>query len=256
MLSLSDRYVVLDEIQDLTEDLYWVTNTFVSAVTCATGRAPQILILGDARQVIYEFRGADARYLDLAPSVFSAVSPYNWDALALSKSFRLSQETASFVNHAFLGGEQYIEGMHRGGPKPLYVHANLSDIRKLLALLVPLIQKYGPENTAILAPSIRNNPRLPPLTNALSTKYGIPVAVSTADDVPLDADVIHGKVIVSTYHQFKGSEWDFVVVYGADSGYFSWIGRDLPDDRCPNATFVALTRARKQVGCPAPEPLM
>jgi superfamily I DNA/RNA helicase len=94
---------------------------------------------------------------------------------------------------------------------------------------------------------VRGNPRLPPLTNALSERYGIPVAVSTSDDVPLDADVVNGKLTVSTYHQFKGMERDLVFVYGADSGYFTFIGRDLPDDRCPNATFVALTRARKQV---------
>jgi ATP-dependent exoDNAse (exonuclease V) beta subunit len=137
------RYVVLDELQDLTEDLYWVINTFISAVTRAIGRAPQILALGDARQAIYEFRGADARFLDLSPTVYSAVSPYEWEALALSKSFRLSQETASFVNNAFLGGEQYIEGLRSGEPKPLYVNANLGDIKTLLKLILPLVRQYG-----------------------------------------------------------------------------------------------------------------
>jgi superfamily I DNA/RNA helicase len=151
------------------------------------------------------------------------------------------------VNEAFLGGEEYIVGLRSGGPKPLYVRADLMGVRKMLAILVPLIKKYGPENCAILAPSVRANPRLPPLTNALSELHGIPVAVSTSDDMPLDADVVHGKLTVSTYHQFKGSERDLVIVFGADSSYFSFMGRDLPDDRCPNATFVALTRAREQV---------
>jgi hypothetical protein len=71
--------------------------------------------------------------------------------------------------------------------------------------------------------------------------------VSISDDIPLDPDVLHGKVAVSTYHQFKGSERDAVVVYGADASYFRFMGRDLPDDRCPNATLVALTRARQQL---------
>ncbi|KAG8768470.1 hypothetical protein FS842_007920 [Serendipita sp. 407] len=81
----------------------------------------------------------------------------------------------------------------------------------------------------------------------LSERYHIPVAVSISDDVPLDEDVLNGKVAVTTYHQFKGSERDLVIVYGADASYFRFLGRDLPDDRCPNATFVALTRARKQL---------
>jgi hypothetical protein len=134
---------VLDELQDLTEDLYWLTNVFISAVTRAAGRAPQILALGDARQAVYEFRGADARFLDLSPTVLSAVSPYEWEALTLSKSFRLSQETASFINHAFLGGEQYIEGMRSGGPKPLYVHVDLSKTEALLGFIMPLLREYG-----------------------------------------------------------------------------------------------------------------
>jgi superfamily I DNA/RNA helicase len=137
------RYIVLDELQDLTEDLYWFINLFITAVTRAAGRAPQILALGDARQAIYEFRGADARFLDLSPTVLSAVSPYEWEALALSKSFRLSQETASFINHAFLGGEQYIEGFRSGGPKPLYVNADLSNTEALLTRILPLVCQYG-----------------------------------------------------------------------------------------------------------------
>jgi superfamily I DNA/RNA helicase len=244
-------YVVLDELQDLSEDLYWVTYIFISVITQLAGRAPQVLGLGDARQAIYEFRGADARFLDLAPDVFSAVSPYKWEASELSRSFRLTAETAAFVNNAFLGGEQCITGIREGGPLPLYVHADLEDVLKLLDLLVPLIKKYGPENCAILSPSIRRNMRLSPLTNALTQHHHIPIAVSISDDVPLDPDVVHGKLIVSTYHQFKGSERDLVIVYGADSSYFNNLARSLPDDRCPNATYVALTRARQQVGSSA-----
>jgi superfamily I DNA/RNA helicase len=248
-------YVVLDELQDLSEDLHWVTEVFLSVITEMAGRAPQVLALGDARQAIYEFRGADARFLDLSPQVFSA-SPYEWEASELSRSFRLTAETAAFVNHAFLGGQQYITGVREGGPVPLYVQADLKDVPKLLDLLLPLIEKYGPENCAILSPSVRTNPFLSPLTNALSEHYDIPIAVSTSDEVPLDPDVVRGKLVVSTYHQFKGSERDLTIVYGVESSYFRAFARNLPDDTCPNATFVALTRARQQVGCSHATPMI
>ncbi|KAG8834894.1 hypothetical protein FRC17_006441 [Serendipita sp. 399] len=236
--------LILDELQDLSENLYWLTCVLISQVTRALERPPRILLLGDSRQAIYDFRGADARYLQLAEDTFSDLTPYRWQNLKLSKSFRLSHATADFVN-TFIG-ENYVQGSHHG-PKPIYIHADLSHTPRLVHALIPLIKKYKPENTAIIAPSVRSNPILSKVTNMLSKRYHIPVAVSISDDAPLDQDVLHGKVTVTTYHQFKGSERDLVIVLGADAGYFRFIGRDLPDDRCPNATFVALTRAKKQL---------
>lgn len=239
--------VILDELQDCTDNIFWLICTFISSIThAAGGRAPNIVALGDERQAIYNFRGADSRYLSLIPSTMAGMSPYPWTYLSLSNSFRLSEQTSRFVNDVFLGGDEYITGTHQG-PKPLYLHANLFNVKTLARQLVPLILEYGPEQTAILAPFVRSNGALSRLTNHLSKKYGIRVAVSVSEDVPLDDLVIGGKLCVSTYHQFKGNERDLVIVYGVDAGYFEFLGRDLPDDRCPNETFVALTRAKKKL---------
>lgn len=239
--------VVLDELQDCTGDLFWLVCAFVSSVShAAGGRAPRIVTLGDERQAIYGFRGADSRYLNLSPELLSPLSPYPWARAALSKSFRLSHQTSKFINQAFLGGEQYITGSHNGA-KPLYVPADPFDTGALAEYLVPFIKEYGPERTAILTPFLRNNQPLSSLTNLLSRKYGIQIAVSIGEEVVLDDLVLSGKLAVSTYHQFKGNERDLVIVYGVDDGYFRFLGRDLPDDRCPNDIFVALTRARKQL---------
>ncbi|KAI2469585.1 P-loop containing nucleoside triphosphate hydrolase protein [Annulohypoxylon bovei var. microspora] len=239
--------IILDELQDCTENLYWLVSTFILSVTrAAGGRAPRIVALGDERQAIYDFRGADSRFLSLSPSILSALSPHKWTHLPLSKSFRLSHETARFVNEVFLDDKNHITGSHNG-PKPIYIHENLLFVDKVAERLVPLIRKYGPERTAILAPSLRGNAPLASLTNLLTERYEMPVAVSVSDDVQLDDDVIDKKVCASTYHQFKGNQRDLVIVYGADNGYFKFMGRDLPDDRCPNATYVAITRARKQL---------
>ncbi|KAF8881537.1 P-loop containing nucleoside triphosphate hydrolase protein [Mucidula mucida] len=237
--------VILDEIQDLTDDLYWLTCTFISTLTRTQGRAPRLLVLGDPKQAIYNFRGADERYLELSASNFAAVSPYEWHNRRLSTSFRLSSSTARFVNNAFLGGEQYIQGSHDGA-KPIYVHANLRQVHKVIRLLLPLIRKYGHENTAILAPTVRGSTYMKSIVNELLDKHQIPSAPATAD-YGLDEDVVRGKLIPSTYHQFKGSERDLVIVLGVDSSYFHFMGRDLHDNHCPNATFVALTRAKKQL---------
>lgn len=239
--------IILDELQDCTDDLFWLICAFISAVThAASGRAPRIVALGDERQAIYGFKGADARYLSLSSSAMATLSPYPWTHLDLSKSFRLSHENSTFVNNAYLGGDQYIVGSHNG-PKPLYLHGDISNIWSISKHLIPLIRQYGPENTAILTPSVRKNVPLSLLTNYLSEVHSMPIAVSIADDIPLDDQVLRGKICVSTYHQFKGNERDLVIVYGVDAGYFQFLARDLPDDTCPNGIFVALTRACKHL---------
>lgn len=240
--------VILDEFQDCTDDLFWLVCAFLSAVTEAkSGDAPQIVILGDERQAIYGFRGADSRYLSLASSSMKSLSPYPWSHLTLSKSFRLSHESAAFVNKVYLKGEECIVGTH-SGPKPLYIHGNMFNGVEFIAKhLFPLIEAYGPENTAFLAPTLRNNRPMQYLTNLLSEAYNVPIAVTISDDVPLNDQALQGKLCVSTYHQFKGNERDLVIVYGVDASYFEVLARDSPDDECPNESFVALTRARKQL---------
>ena len=242
------RFIVLDELQDLTDDLYWLASTFVAAIARSTGKSPGILALGDSRQAIYDFQGADSRFLEKAKKVFQPVSDRDWKSLSLSHSFRLTRPTADFINHACLGGEQYILGTG-DGPKPLYLRANLWQTEAIYKELRPYIEKYKPDKCAILAPSIRTKSRYHPLAlleNMLSIK-GVPLSASIFDDAPLDEDVIRGKLVFSTYHQFKGSERDLVIVFGADDSWFKLFGPDVRPDLCPNPVFVALTRARKQV---------
>jgi superfamily I DNA/RNA helicase len=243
------RFIVLDELQDLTDNLYWLASTFIASIARHAGRCPGILALGDSRQAIYDFRGADSRFLEKAETVFQPVSDRDWKSLSLSHSFRLTRPTANFINNACLGGEQYILGMG-DGPKPLYLRANLWDTKALLDKLSPYIKQYKPRNCAILAPSVRQKALRPRPITHLSNKLsssGVPVSVSIFDDAPLDEDVIRGKLVISTYHQFKGSERDLVVVFGADDSWFRLFGPDLSRNSCPNPVYVALTRARKQV---------
>jgi superfamily I DNA/RNA helicase len=74
----------------------------------------------------------------------------------------------------------------------------------------------------------------------------MPIAVLLDDEVPLDNKVVEGKIYVSTIHQFKGSEYDLVILFGLNSSFFKYFGRNLPDDRYPNLVFVALTRTIEQ----------
>ncbi|KAJ4207052.1 hypothetical protein NW759_014050 [Fusarium solani] len=243
--------IVLDEFQDCTGSLFWLTNCFIQANQKKAGGKPaRIVALGDERQAIYGFRGADDRYLTLAPELFGPVSPYPFAKVPLRQSFRLSEQSVRFINEVFLGGESCIVS-NKTGPKPIVLKCAPFDSYALARKLWPFIKHYGAENTAILSPSVRQHGTkqgpLQKVVNRLSKMYGVPIHVPPNEEASLNDKVIDGKMCVSTIHQFKGNERDLIVVFGIDASYFKNFGRHLPDDRCPNEIFVALTRAREQL---------
>ncbi|QYT01979.1 DNA helicase [Trichoderma simmonsii] len=239
--------IVLDEFQDCDELLYWVVTCFIRVNTQKRGDRPaHLVILGDERQSIYRFRGADHRYLTQAPELLGPISSDPFVELPLSESFRLSNETVRFINKTFLGGDSYMTSS-KSGPKPIVFRYSRRDINALAKKLAALIKQYGAENSAIIAPSVRKKKPVIKLANILNNRYGIPVAEPIDYDSPVDKKALDGKLSISTIHAFKGRERDLVILLGIDASFFKYFGRDLPDNTCPNEVFVALTRAVEQL---------
>lgn len=244
------RRLVVDEIQDMTDLLYWLTCMIIKVVFLDRGVSPQIVVLGDPRQSIYDYKGASERYLTHSRHLFGEYSSWPWATLTLSKSFRLSRQTVDFVKHVMLRGDSDMVGSH-DGPKPIYIYENVFVADRMLPHLLPLITQYGPENTAILAPSIRRRDGLPTPPIALITdelsKRRMFVTVHLSDEYPLNPKTMEGKLVVTTFHQFKGCERRLVIVYGADFCYFRYYARGVPTYECTNPLFVAFTRAIEQL---------
>ncbi|KAL6694160.1 P-loop containing nucleoside triphosphate hydrolase protein [Trichoderma pleuroticola] len=239
--------IVLDEFQDCDDLLYWLVICFIRVNTRKRGGRPAHLItLGDERQSIYRFRGADHRYLTQAPELLGSISSHPFVELPLSESFRLSNENVQFINKTFLGGDSSMTSS-KSGPKPIVFRYGPPRINALAKKLAALIKQYGAKNSAIIAPSVRRNRPLIQLVNILSKKYGIPIAPPIAYDSAVDKRILDGKLSISTIHGFKGRERDLVILLGIDSSFFRYLGRDLPDNTCPNEVFVALTRAVEQL---------
>jgi hypothetical protein len=238
------EFVILDEVQDMTGIIYWLTCILMSSLRLLP-KPPKVLLLGDPRQTIYGYQGADARYLEFGQELLSDYTPYPWQKLDLAESFRLSHENASLVN-TFLE-EEYIEGSHNG-PKPTYIHCNPFD-KRLATMIHSRIKNHPAEECAIIAPSVRRNRPLAVLTNRLSghREEPVPVAEPIFEEGPLDDNVLRGKLAVATYHQFKGMGRKVVIVFGVDASFFRYSGRNLPDNRCPNPIFVAVTRAKEEL---------
>jgi len=66
--------VVVDEAQDMLPTYHDLTCKLLRDVRAATAAEPQIVVLGDERQCVYGFKGADARFLTLASEVRRALS--------------------------------------------------------------------------------------------------------------------------------------------------------------------------------------
>lgn len=99
--------LVIDENQDLTQ-LYF---QFILKFLLDMGTKIQIICLGDYRQCIYEFKGADMRFLTFADKIWSRyiyIDNREFKHCTLKTSYRITDQMANFVNKALLGEEIMI----------------------------------------------------------------------------------------------------------------------------------------------------
>ena len=200
---------------------------------------PHLVILGDKFQNVYKFLGSDERFILYAERVFkmSKIAKIPWQRAKLSISYRLTKQTASFINNCMLGTDR-IQAV-KEGPKVRYIICNLFNAPTVLVM--DAIKKYGHENIFIVSNSVKGEKSpLRHIANRMSKK-GIPIFVPNSDDAEIDEKVINGKLVFTTYNQTKGLERDCVFVLNIDE----WNPHKGTD--CPNAVYVAMTRAKKQL---------
>jgi hypothetical protein len=245
--------IVVDEAQDMTPLFY----RLVCKAMRDNGRAQpcSVMLLGDQHQNIYGFKYADARYLTLARDAFAGiVPPLPWRSLKLSTTFRLSANMVAFANTNVLR-RAHFNTPNAAGDKVYYYRGNPFQIAELVAdkLILALSRKeLLPSDIFVLSPSIRAGKvsNLTPynLLENLLVEAGYPCFSSTSDDARLDDEVIRDKVVFSTFHSVKGLERKVVIVYSFSSKYFDLFAKtaDYSQRRaCPNALYVALTRATR-----------
>ena len=241
--------IVVDESQDLTPLFF----RLVCKAMRDNAQPCPILLLGDARQNVYSFKYADARYLTLAPSAFAGVVPaLPWRSLSLSTTFRLSGNMVAFAN-AHVLHRPHFNTPNAPGDKVHYYRGNPFEIADLVAdkLILSLSRReLQPADIFVLSPSVRTGKAASPtplnlLENAL-VRAGCPCFSSVSDDARLDDDVIRDKAVFCTFHSSKGLERKAVVVFSFSHDYFTLFFKDADYSQqrtCPNALYVALTRA-------------
>jgi len=228
---------VIDEAQDLTELYYNLSCEIIKNNTFA-----KLCIMGDRFQSIYQFNGADAKYITSAEKWFG-LNTYLWNSDTLSISYRMTKNTIDFVNKCVLKNERIkASPVKEEGPKVDYYSIN---IYKNISVIINEIKT--PDDIFILAPSLKESKsgRSTPVRELVNklTEMKIPIYIASANEREVNKNVLKGKIHFSTFHQAKGLERKHVIVFGFDTSYFKYYNKTSDHNICPNTIYVALTRA-------------
>ena len=234
--------LVLDECQDMTLLYFHLMVKFVKDYD----KPIQLLILGDYMQGLYEFKGADIRFLTLSDIIwsnFGLLRTPTFKKCTMKMSFRITNQMRSFVNNVMLG-EPRMDAC-RDGDKVTYIRNSRYNICKVVFAEVTKLMEQGvkPCEIFILGNSVKgSNSNIRNLENTLVEK-DVPCHVPMLENEKMDDRVIDGKIVFSTFHSVKGRQRKYVFVVGFDNSYLKYYARGLPRDICPNTLYVAATRA-------------
>jgi hypothetical protein len=235
--------LVLDETQDMTPLYYKFIHKFLDDMTVSP---TQILVLGDHRQCLYEFKGADARFLTMAEQIWQKYPPFSntpFIHCSLQTSYRITKPIADFVNQAMLG-EPLLKACRDGKPVS-YIRNNRTTVENTVVYQIRELIKNGskPSDIFVLAGSVKGlNSMVRRIENIL-VENNIPCYIPMVDSEKLDERVIEGKVVFSTFHCVKGRQRKHVFIFGFDYNYFNLYGRTLDKTKCPNTLYVGCTRS-------------
>lgn len=236
--------IILDECQDMNPLYYESVHKIFKD---NDNYNIKLCILGDKYQSIYEYNGADSRFITEAENVF-AVNDRKWIKLKLSVSFRLTEEMAIFINKCILR-EERIKTL-KNNDLVRYIICNcFSDIddRVYNEVKYYLSKGYKNDDIFVLAPSVRSEKSPIRILENKLTSEGIKLFVPNNDEEKLDEDILKNKLVFSSFHQVKGLERKVCIVFGIDNSYFKYYKKDANETICPNEIYVALTRATEKM---------
>ena len=145
---------MLDEFQDCS-DLYF---RFIVKFLRDMGSPVQLLILGDPLQCLYEFKGADTRFLTMSDQIWSGfelLSSATFVHCTLRMSYRITNHMASFVNDAMFGND--MMSACKDGEPVTYIRNTRHNIEKTVVFIINDLLNSGvqPNDIFILAASVK-----------------------------------------------------------------------------------------------------
>jgi hypothetical protein len=235
--------IVIDEAQDMTP-LYF---QLIIKYTLDMNHPFQLIVLGDFMQGLYEFKGADTRFLTLAAKIWSLhprLKSAVFNECRLKTSYRITDQMSTFINDVMLG-ETRLVSCREGPVKVHYFRNHQKNLENTVIYHINrlLFEGAQPSDFFILGASVKGpNSPIRKMENVL-VERGIPCHVPMFESDTIDEKIIHKKVVFCTFHSVKGRQRKYVFVLGFDQGYMRFYGRNWPQDQCPSTLYVAATRA-------------
>jgi hypothetical protein len=234
--------LVLDENQDMNF-LYF---KFIAKVIRDSGYKIQLFVLGDYMQGLYDFKGADTRFLTKAEEIWKDFPYLKTNVFlhcTMKMSYRITNQMSKFVNNVMLG-EERMQAC-RDGPKVTYMRGSMFKMTRIIYGKIQALLDTGANynDFFILSGSVNsNNFKITDLENYLVEK-GLPCYLPMLDNEKLEERAMRGKIVFSTFHAVKGRERKYVFIIGFDYMYQKYQLRNKPHDICPNTLYVGATRA-------------
>ena len=242
--------LVIDECQDM-RPLFFRLVQWVIMHVCTNRRKLRIVLLGDHRQLLYDYYNtdrADSRYLTLGHKLLWPVNRRKWRQHYLTRSFRSTPAVSQLLN-ALVPDHAMVPRDMDGTTdcRPVTVH--VCDLYKDVVTI--LVRRYlsdpssifhtRPRDIMILAPSLNKNSCMRRVVRALA-RHGVPVQVRRSGDI---ADMnVSGSAIVPEQEMSRGVQCStFCSAKGLEAP-FVFVLHDRPLLRdLPNSSYVALSRS-------------
>jgi hypothetical protein len=231
----------IDEKQDMTLVLY----TFIRKFLYYLPKSPQLVICGDHLQGVYQFKGADKRFLTLGSEIYQRTL----EKFEMTKSYRLTRPMGWLINECIYG-KKILETVKDGPPIIFFNQSRFSVAYSIVEKLKSCLARgIKAEDIFVLAPSLKGGVNMPlkTLENLIYEKLRLPIFYTTNEEGELNDKVIQKKVVFSTFHQSKGRERKVVIVFGFDDSYFDFYAKDEDRLTCPSTLIVALSRAKEML---------
>jgi len=233
--------ILIDEAQDLTP-------LMLSVINAVAELAPvRFMVVGDARQEIYGFTHESRLEVLLHPQACLRDNGLPWSECRLLESYRITPPTALFLNEMLRHpDEDGIIGVNMSSQavRPRYIIGDAHTGDGIDHVIHEMLQLYRPDQIAILAPSVTDTAYGCARIAAMLSERVIGIAIYTTHKqrAEVSEEMLQGKLVISTYHGFKGDERDCVIVLGVDE-------RQQRRDGYPRRGGVPVVRTALHVAC-------
>ncbi len=163
------EHLLVDEAQDTSPDQWQVIEALAQEFYSAS-KDCTLFVVGDEKQSIYSFQGADPKVFGKMQDYFSykiSSAQKNWHAISLDRSFRSTKAVLELVDNIFnkpelrdavsFDSEQISHAVHRighGGRVELWPLVETEEKEELQAWPMPVVQKTVKDSESDLAKEI------------------------------------------------------------------------------------------------------